>query len=98
MDRAARCAGRTRIPGESHRVSRRDGGPRPARQALPGLRCPSAANRLCGERDQLLRALPDRRQDPRRPCAVAPAEEDVSALDRRAGIVYGTSIATIVAL
>src|SRR4029077_2053618 len=37
-------------------------------------------------RDQLLRALPDRGPRARRPRALAPAEEELAALDRRAGV------------
>ncbi len=60
MDRAAQAARRRRISGEGHRLSRGHGGARPLRQALPRVRCAGAENRLCRERDQLLRALPDR--------------------------------------
>src|SRR2546429_3505398 len=84
MGRAPAPPGRGGFPRESDRLPRGNGGARQVRQALPGVRRAGAAHRVCGERDQLLRALPDRRQDPRRPRAVAPAQEELAALDRRA--------------
>ena len=53
------------------------------RRALPGLRRAGATDRLCRERVQLLRALPDRRQAPRRPIAVATPEGQLAEVDRR---------------
>src|SRR5437879_13791529 len=84
MDRAAAPRGGSRFSGESHRLSRRHGGARAISQALPGVRLAGAAHRVRGERDQLLRALPDWRQDPRRPRPLAPAQSELAALDRRA--------------
>src|SRR5207247_10564388 len=53
---------------------RGDGRSRPLRQALPGLRLDRSADRLRGERIQLLREMPDRRKAPgrSRPLAAAP--------------------------
>src|SRR4051812_25109978 len=84
MDRKASRAKRGPISGKGHGVSRRDGGPWPLRPAVPGVRLAGAAHRLCGERDELLRALPDRRQAARRPRAFAAAEEKLAAQHRRA--------------
>src|SRR5262249_42282653 len=86
MGGAAARPDRIGVPGEGDRLPRRDGGPRTLRQALPRVRSAGPAHRLRRERNQLLRALPDRRTDPRRPRAVAIAEEELAALDRRAGM------------
>jgi formamidopyrimidine-DNA glycosylase len=48
-----------------------DGGARSLQAAVPRLRCAGAAHRPRRERDELLRALPDRRPAARRPRAVA---------------------------
>ena len=61
MDRAAARARPATASREGHRLPPGDGGARPLRQALPGVRRAGAAHRLRRERDQLLRALPDRR-------------------------------------
>ena len=61
------------------------GRPRTLRRAVPGLRRPGPAYRPRRSRDQLLRALPDRRQALGRPRAVAPAEEGLAPYPRRAG-------------
>src|SRR3954467_6466876 len=84
MDRAASLAKRGRISGKGHGVSRGDGSPWPLRPAVPGVRLARAAHRLCGERDELLRALPDRRETARGPRALAAAEEKLAAQHRRA--------------
>src|SRR5258707_15444139 len=86
MDRACARGGRGRTPGEGHCVSRRPGGARPLRQALPGVRRAGAAHRLRRERNELLRALSDRRQDPCRPRTLAAAQEELAALAGRTGI------------
>ena len=54
--RADPRAGGRRVPGGRHGVSRGDGRARALRQAVPGLRIAGAADRLCRQRDQLLRA------------------------------------------
>ncbi len=69
-DRCCAQRDRRRVPGEGHRVPAGDGRARPVRQALPGLRRAGAAHRLRRQRDQLLPALPDRRQDPGRSLAL----------------------------
>jgi formamidopyrimidine-DNA glycosylase len=66
MGRAVARAGRRRLSREGHRFPARDGGARPLWQAVSGLRRTGAANRLRGERVQLLRALPDERRRARR--------------------------------
>jgi formamidopyrimidine-DNA glycosylase len=61
VDRAAARAGGRRLPRGGDRVPPRDGGARPASPAVPGVRLAGTAHRARRERDQLLRALPDRR-------------------------------------
>ena len=51
-----------RVPRARDGLPRRDGGPRPLRETVSGLRLAGAAHRLCRERVELLRDLPDRRQ------------------------------------
>ena len=80
-----------RFPGEGDRVSRRDGRARQVRQAVPGVRDSRPANSLRRQRDELLRALPDRRQAARRSRAVSSAEGGLAALDRRANLELGSS-------
>ncbi len=63
-----------RVPREGHRVPSRDGGSRPLRPALPGLRVPRAADCLHAERGQLLQPLSDRRTAPLRSRVVALAQ------------------------
>src|SRR5256885_601039 len=72
-------------PAEGHRVPRRHGRARPFRQTVSRLRLAGAADHLRRERDELLPALPDRRQGPRRSLALAPAERRLATLDRGAG-------------
>ena len=62
-DWVARLAPRRggRVPGRGDRVPARHGGARPLRPAVSRLRRAGAAHRPRGQRDQLLRALPDRR-------------------------------------
>ena len=63
--RAAPDRARRRLPRARHRLPPRVRGPRPLSPALPRLRRSRAAHRSCGERDQLLPALPDGWEDPR---------------------------------
>lgn len=70
---------RRRLPREGHRVPGRDGGPRPIPAALPGLRRPRPAHRVCRERDPLLRHLPDRRPPARRSRPVPAAQERLAS-------------------
>ena len=58
---------------------------------MPSLRDESAAHPLCGQRDQLLPALPDRGEAARRSFAVALAEERLAEIDRRAGATASVS-------
>ena len=53
------------------------------RQTVSRVRRARAADRVCRKRMQLLRALPDRRQAPRRPLAVPAAEVELAEIDRR---------------
>ncbi len=73
-----------RVPEQGHGVSRRDGRARALRLAVPRVRYESAAHPLCRQRDELLPALPDRRQAARRPLVVAAAEARLAEVDRRA--------------
>ena len=61
VDRPAAAGHRRRLPGEGHRLSRRDGRARPVRQAVPALRIAGAADQLCRPRVQLLRGVSARR-------------------------------------
>ena len=74
VDRAAARAGGRRLPRGRDRVPAGDGGARPLPPAVPGVRLAGAAHRARRERDQLLRALSDRRAAARGPRAVAPAQ------------------------
>ena len=74
VDRAARARDGRRVSREGHRVPRRDGRPRPLPQAVPGVRLAGAAHRVRGQREQLLREVPDRGQAAGRPLAVAADE------------------------
>src|SRR5436305_1592910 len=66
MDVAIARRGGKRVPGRRHRVSPRVGGARQIPATVPGLWSAGAADRLCGERHGLLRALPGRRGSSRR--------------------------------
>ena len=70
---APRRGGR-RLPREGDGLPTRHGRARALPPALPRLRRARAAHRLRGERDQLLRALPDRGRSPRRPLPLAPPQ------------------------
>jgi len=67
----------------------RHGGAWALPRALSRVRGAGAAHRLRRKRDQLLRALPDRRGDPRRSGVVAPAQVELAAVDRRVGVRIG---------
>ncbi len=56
---------KTGLSGEGHRVSQRHGNPRPLRASLPEVRRQDSADSLRRQGDELLRALPDRRQGSR---------------------------------
>ena len=73
LDRSPARARRAAVPGEGHRVPSRDGRARPLPRAVSRVRLARAAHRPRRERDELLRALPDRRPAARRPRALAPA-------------------------
>src|SRR2546422_287280 len=85
MVRAAAARGRRPFPRAGDRFPRRHGRAWSLPSAVPRLRCPGAAHRLRGERDQLLRALPDGRRAARRSVAVAAAQERLAPEPRRAG-------------
>ena len=82
----AKSAGRSRrrVPREGDRISRRHGGPRPLREALPRLWSAGAARRLCRERGQLLRDVSDRRPSAGRSILVAAAAGRLAAHARGA--------------
>src|SRR5205823_3279497 len=75
---------RERIPGQSHGVSRRDGGARPFRKTLPWLRHRGAADCPRRARSQLLPVVPDRGTAPRRPLVVEAPEGRLAEDPRRA--------------
>ena len=56
-----------RLPRKGHSLSQRHGGSWPLRRTVPKMRRQSLADSLCRQRNQLLRALPDRRQSSSRP-------------------------------
>src|SRR5215472_2472442 len=85
MGRASSARSRRTLPRESDRLSRRHGGPRTVRKTVPGLRGADRADCLRGQRDELLRALPDRWAAPRRPRTVAPVAWRLAALARGYG-------------
>src|SRR5512147_2299357 len=86
MDTTAAYERRRELPGEGHRLSSGDGRARPLRSTLPGVRRARAAHRACRERNQLLCALPDRWQDPRRSRAIPPAAQELAAESGRARV------------
>src|SRR5436309_15575868 len=79
MDGALAGRGRRRVSGARHGLPPGDGRPWPLPPALSRLRCARAADRPRGERDELLSPLPDGRDAPRRPRALAPAEGGLAA-------------------
>ena len=78
-------ADRRSLPDEGHRLPPRNGRPRPLRPTLSRLRLARPAHRPRRERIQLLRHVPDRRQGPRRPRAVAAVEGRLAPHDRGMG-------------
>ncbi len=80
--RRLRERGGRKIPGARNCVSRGNGRAWSLRQALSGVRHQSAADSLCGERDELLPAMPDGWQAAGRSIAVAPSEERLAEVDR----------------
>ena len=85
LDRASAPRGRRRLSGEGDGLPRWDGGPWSVRPTVPGLRCDGAADRLCGERDELLSRLSDERQSPGRPLAEPLAQGRLAAYPGRVG-------------
>ena len=81
--------GRGQVPGPGRQqgdgLPSRDGGTRQVPRALSGLRDPGPAHRSAGERDELLRHLPDRRTAARRPVTLPAAEGHLPAADRGLG-------------
>src|SRR5437868_3489714 len=71
MDRSPAPRGGRRLPRKGHRVPRWNGRARPLPKALSRVRSARAAHRVRRKRDQLLRPLPNGRQTPRRPRALA---------------------------
>ena len=68
-----------RLSHRRYRLPRGDGGPRPLREALSGMRIAGAAGAPRGERVQLLRGLPDGRPAARGSGHVPAAPEEVAA-------------------
>src|SRR5215472_1439239 len=85
MGRESSARSRRTLPREGNRLSRRDGGPRTVRKTMPGLRGADRADCLRGQRDELLRVLPDRWAAPRRPRTVAPDARRLAAHARGNG-------------
>ena len=94
----AEAARSRRLARQGDRVSPRDGGARQVPAAVPGVRLAGAAHRARRQRDQLLRALPDRWPAAGRPRAVDAAQGELATPHRRhrvsavaAGTVSGAS-------
>src|SRR5262249_52167540 len=83
--RTSSARSRRTLPREGDRLSQRDGGPRTVRKTMPGLRGADRADCLRGQRDELLRVLPDRWAAPRRPRTVAPDARRLAAHARGNG-------------
>ena len=83
VDVAAARGGRGELSGEGDRVPRRDGGARAIRRAVPRVRGAGAADPVCVERDELLRAMPDGRKAVGGSGAVAAVGEGLAEVDRR---------------
>src|SRR5439155_21026682 len=73
LDRTPTGRGWRRLPGEGHRLPRKDGRARQISPTLPRLRRAGPADRVLGERMQLLSPLPERRQAAGGPGVVAGA-------------------------
>src|SRR5580693_5865452 len=65
LARPALRRGENKVSREGDRVSAGDGRSWPIRQALSEVWRKHSADSLCGQRNQLLRAMPDRRKSPR---------------------------------
>ena len=73
------------FPKKGDGVPPEDGRARQVRTAVSGVRHAGAAHRVRRQREQLLPALPDRRQAARRPRPVPPAQVRLAAQRRRTG-------------
>src|SRR5713226_7052930 len=62
MGRSAARGGQRQVSGKGHGLPRRDGGAWQVRATVPALRDEGAADPVRVERDELLPAVPDRRQ------------------------------------
>src|SRR5208282_2054882 len=60
LDRPAAGRNRGRLPRKRHRLPQRNGGSWPVWRALPAVWRKDSANSLCGQRNELLRSVPDR--------------------------------------
>src|SRR5205807_2194910 len=83
LDRASARRGRGRISKEGDRFPRGNGGAWPLQQTVSRLRHAGAAHRLRGERNELLRAMPDGRPAAGRSSVVAAASRRLAEVDRR---------------
>src|SRR5437879_13659903 len=95
MDRAVARGGARRVSGKGERLSAADGGSRPLRPALSGVRHGGAAHPLCRQRNQLLSTLPDRRASAGGPLAVTVAQERLATHDRGVGKVTGLDCSAV---
>src|SRR5690242_6965891 len=89
MDGAPARRSRGGVSRESDGISGRDGGARPLRQTVSGVRDASTADSLCGQRDELLPDLSDRRQATRRSGAVASPQGGLAEVVGGAGGISG---------
>ena len=83
MDRSIARRRQRRVSRKGHRVSPRDGRPRPLSPAMPAMRHQGPAHPLRQQRNQLLREVPDGRPPARRPRALAPDARGLAAHRRR---------------
>src|SRR5262249_62229846 len=89
MGRALERRGERQFSGEGDGVPQRHDGARQIQKAVSGVRRAGAAHRLRGERDELLREMPDGGPFAGRPGTLAPAQgglaEDARSEERRGG-------------
>lgn len=84
VERAALPPGEGRVPGTGHGISGRHGRPWALREPVPRLRVADPADRLRGERNELLRPMPDRGEAVGGPGPVTASEAGLAEDTRRA--------------
>src|SRR3990172_9117798 len=90
MERAPDPGGARGVPREGHGLPGGDGRPRALRQTLSSVRVTRATDRSRGNRDELLRPLPDRREAPGGPRALPAAQRGLASDARRARSQVGS--------